>query len=63
MSNFVVAVRIAGRTKIVRNYYMEKLKLILAAVSSCIFSGDLNGLFAGGNFVIFIAKPGDAIKW
>ena len=26
------------------------------------FSGDLNGHFAGDNFVIFIAKSGGAIK-
>ena len=62
MSNFVVAVCIAGRTKIVRNYYMEKLKLNISCGQLLYFSGDLNGHFAGGNLVIFRAKSGDAIK-
>ena len=57
-----MAVLTAGRTKVVRGYYMEKLKANTSCGQLLYFSEYLNGLFAGGNFVIFIAKPGDAIK-
>ena len=51
---FVVAVRVTGHTKIVRNFYMEKLKPTLAAVSSYNFLESCMDSLLGGDFVVFI---------
>ena len=52
MSHFIVAVHTAGLTKIVRNFNMEKLWLMQAAVRSGILSELLKGYFAGGDFAM-----------
>ena len=57
---FVVAVRVTGHTKIVRNFYMEKLKPTLAAVSSYNFLESCMDSLLG---VTLLFSLGGTMKW